>query len=75
MNLDRRVRREIRAELAERGMTRAELATLIGCAPSRVSRLLGGDTAMRLQDADAIADALGMRWHGVDGLRLEHNNT
>ena len=57
-------------ELAERGMTAAELAAAMGVDPGRISRLVNGqvsvtaDTALRLADAFGTSAEFWMRLQG-----------
>jgi len=47
--------------LAERGMSRKELADCIGVSPGRVSQILSGDENLTMRSLAAVADALDLR--------------
>lgn len=51
---------EIRATMARRRMVQSDLAKLLGEHPSWVSRRLGQDRRITVDDLDRIAKALGM---------------
>jgi transcriptional regulator with XRE-family HTH domain len=67
-------RSEIRAELARREWTQADLATALGVSQPTVSRIMAADDHP-LVILDAIAGALDMQWTGINGLRLERQST
>ncbi|MBT2386189.1 helix-turn-helix domain-containing protein [Streptomyces sp. ISL-11] len=47
--------------LAERGMSRKDLADCIGVSPGRVSQILSGDENLTMRSLAAVADALDLR--------------
>ncbi|WP_058047355.1 helix-turn-helix domain-containing protein [Streptomyces roseifaciens] len=47
--------------LAERGMTRKDLADSMGVSPGRVSQILSGDENLTMRSLAAVADALDLR--------------
>ncbi|MFC5719708.1 helix-turn-helix domain-containing protein [Streptomyces gamaensis] len=47
--------------LAERGISRKELADSMGVSPGRVSQILSGDENLTLRSLAAVADALDVR--------------
>ena len=59
MGIGDRIRSEIKAELARRNWTYIDLANMMDCTPSRVSRFLGGRVAVRDTVAEEAAAALG----------------
>lgn len=67
------VTREIRAEMARQRLTQRELAERLGSQQSWLSRRLTGGVALTLDDAELIAEALGVSlvqlvWpHAPDG--------
>lgn len=50
----------IRAEMARRGLTGKDMADAIGCSPMSFSRRMSGATPLRVDELQAIADALGL---------------
>lgn len=59
-NLDDRLRGEIRAELARRKITHADLSTITGIPVTRLRRRLAGDVPFKFGEVLAIVDALGI---------------
>ena len=57
----------LRAELARRNMSVAELADAMGCVPSAVYKKLNGETDFKLREAKAVKEALGY-WGSLDEL-------
>ncbi len=47
--------------LAERGMTRKDLADSMGVSPGRVSQILSGDENLTMRSLAAVADALDVK--------------
>ncbi|MEU7043777.1 helix-turn-helix transcriptional regulator [Streptomyces varsoviensis] len=47
--------------LAERGMTRKDLADCLGVSPGRVSQILSGDENLTLRSLAAVAESLDAR--------------
>ncbi|MET9417262.1 helix-turn-helix transcriptional regulator [Streptomyces klenkii] len=47
--------------LAERGMTRKDLAESMGVSPGRVSQILSGDENLTMRSLAAVADALDVK--------------
>jgi transcriptional regulator with XRE-family HTH domain len=58
--LRERVAEEVRALLARKMMTGADLATAIGRSPMYVSRRLRGEVAFDLDDMERLADVFGV---------------
>lgn len=51
---------EIRAEMARQGISRRDLARLLGWSDTRTARRCSGRTRISAEDLDAIAHALGI---------------
>lgn len=58
--LNDRIAREVRAELARRGLTQLDLANAIGLSQASVSERLRGKTPFTSDDIERVADALGV---------------
>lgn len=56
------IRQTIISEQLRQGLTCAELARRMGCAPPAVHRALRDGHDMRISMAQRFADALGCRW-------------
>lgn len=52
---------QIKAELARRGATQAELAAALGITQSGISRRLTGTQPFRTDELEAVADFLGVQ--------------
>ncbi len=59
--LARRTTASLAGLLAERGMTRKDLADRMGVSPGRVSQILSGDENLTLRSLAAVAESLDAR--------------
>ena len=50
----------LKTEIEQSGLTRYEIAKRTGVPPTSLMRFVRGDTSLRLDKADAIADCLGL---------------
>ncbi|HEY2841809.1 MAG TPA: helix-turn-helix transcriptional regulator [Pirellulales bacterium] len=50
----------LKAAIQHSGLTRYEIAKRTGVPPTSLMRFLRGDTSLRLDKADAVADCLGL---------------
>lgn len=58
VKLSEKISSEVRAELARRRLSQAEVATAMGRSQAYLSRRLSGDTAFDADDLEQLADIL-----------------